>query len=710
MRNASRYSGIELLESRIAPAALVTVAFTKGALSLTGDTGDHDFSITALDATTFQLHAATGTLFHMTGATDTDTLTFSAPLKSITANLSDGSDHVSLVGLTVAGDVSIAGGNGTNEVDVNTVVIKGGFKVTGGSGADTISVAAGAFSVAKDAVFQLGDGANSLTTASVLFHVGGQLSYTGGTGSDNFALTGGNFSVAGNLTLTLGSGSGGINIATTSGFTVGKNITLDSSASLAGDAIAYVLSSYQTRIGSALQVTDGAGNLSFEEASIPGLGAGGIGGKISIVTGPGTASLMLETLQLVAKSITIDASASSSSNVEIGGLASGAVTNLKYTGGAGSDSLGVEALGISASSSVIADMGDGTNNVEILSFGGAFKTAKIAGGSGTNNVEVGFINSKISTIDIENGSGTAQTAIFLVNSSVSGSISVTNDPATTSTTFALGFSNAVVGSVNYYGGGGTNAVSFGSSGGVLGGGITGFSGLTVKQTIHVVTGSGDDTVDFTGAANVKVAQGINLELGDGTNGVTGTVANFVTKTFIVTGGAGGDTVALTGSGNLGAVNLSLGPGANSAGISGGVTSLGIASLSFTSTSAAGDADSLILSRVTATGNFSAKFGADASTLQIDDTVIGGTFFADTGAGSDLVKIDTGATNTGTILAKAVTISLGDGDDTLVLGGNGTSSLLTTKSTFHSDGGTGSNTLTNDAGNVFAKPPVFVSFP
>jgi len=710
MRNASRYSGIELLESRIAPAALVTVAFTKGALSLTGDTGDHDFSITALDATTFQLHAATGTLFHMTGATDTDTLTFSAPLKSITANLSDGSDHVSLVGLTVAGDVSIAGGNGTNEVDVNTVVIKGGFKVTGGSGADTISVAAGAFSVAKDAVFQLGDGANSLTTASVLFHVGGQLSYTGGTGSDNFALTGGNFSVAGNLTLTLGSGSGGINIATTSGFTVGKNITLDSSASLAGDAIAYVLSSYQTRIGSALQVTDGAGNLSFEEASIPGLGAGGIGGKISIVTGPGTASLMLETLQLVAKSITIDASASSSSNVEIGGLASGAVTNLKYTGGAGSDSLGVEALGISASSSVIADMGDGTNNVEILSFGGAFKTAKIAGGSGTNNVEVGFINSKISTIDIENGSGTAQTAIFLVNSSVSGSISVTNDPATTSTTFALGFSNAVVGSVNYHGGGGTNAVSFGSSGGVLGGGITGFSGLTVKQTIHVVTGSGDDTVDFTGAANVKVAQGINLELGDGTNGVTGTVANFVTKTFIVTGGAGGDTVALTGSGNLGAVNLSLGPGANSAGISGGVTSLGIASLSFTSTSAAGDADSLILSRVTATGNFSAKFGADASTLQIDDTVIGGTFFADTGAGSDLVKIDTGATNTGTILAKAVTISLGDGDDTLVLGGNGTSSLLTTKSTFHSDGGTGSNTLTNDAGNVFAKPPVFVSFP
>ena len=76
-----------------------------------------------------------------------------------------------------------------------------------------------------------------------------------------------------------------------------------------------------------------------------------------------------------------------------------------------------------------------------------------------------------------------------------------------------------------------------------------------------------------------------------------------------------------------------------------------------------------------------------------------------------MEIDTAATNAGTVLLKAATIKLGDGDDTLILGGNGTSSLLTTKAIISADAGTGTNTLTNDdAGNVFAKAPKFLNFP
>src|SRR6185436_17978760 len=113
-------------------------SLTAGALTLTGDTGDHDFSMSALDAKTFQLKAAAGTLFHMDGTADTDTLQFTSSIKSVTATLGDGNDHLSILGLNIAGDVTIGGGLGTNSVDFNAVTIKGGLKITGGSGADSI--------------------------------------------------------------------------------------------------------------------------------------------------------------------------------------------------------------------------------------------------------------------------------------------------------------------------------------------------------------------------------------------------------------------------------------------------------------------------------------------------------------------------------------------------------------------------------------------
>lgn len=75
-----------------------------------------------------------------------------------------------------------------------------------------------------------------------------------------------------------------------------------------------------------------------------------------------------------------------------------------------------------------------------------------------------------------------------------------------------------------------------------------------------------------------------------------------------------------------------------------------------------------------------------------------------------MKIDTAATFLPTVFAKAVTILLGEGDDTLNLGATGPGSYLSTKSTFSADGGAGTNTLTSDTENVFAKTPTFTNFP
>lgn len=105
------------------------------------------------------------------------------------------------------------------------------------------------------------------------------------------------------------------------------------------------------------------------------------------------------------------------------------------------------------------------------------------------------------------------------------------------------------------------------------------------------------------------------------------------------------------------------------------------------------------------GKLNANLGAGVSTLKIDDSMIEGPFIADTGAGADVMTTDTEDSNTGPVFLKPVTIDLGDG--TLTLGGNGTSALVTAKSKFEADDGTGTNILTNSE-NKFAKLPVFVN--
>lgn len=707
MRKYIAPSRIESLESRIAPASLVTVTFTKGVLTLTGDVGAHDFSLTALDATTTQLHAATGTLFHMDGVADSDTLLLTGALKSITATLGDAADHVGLTGLNVGGDVTITGGNGANAIDINTVSISGGLKITGGGDADTITAAAGSFVVKKALTLDLGNGANNFANNATLV-VGKDVTYTGGSGTDAFGIMLGSMSIAGNLSLTTGAGNATVGLGAPNApilFGVGKKFTIDSTGSLAGDDVNVIVGGYATKIGGDIRVTDGAGDLTFGTQSVA---AAGFRGNISIVGGPGEAQVQLALYQFFSKSITVDASASSKSSVLLGGFGTSFSSSIHYLGGVGDDSFAIQTYGASGGSigtSLVADLGDGKNSVNVVSTAGFFKTAKVITGAGDDEIMVGALGAKITSLDVQTGGGTDTVQVAFLSSTISGKLSVANAAAAVKSTVSLGFLSSVAGSVDVnLAGGDGNKVQFGSA---L---VTSFTnGLTVKKTLHIATGAGADTVDFTGASNIKVGGGIALELGDGANTVAGAFANLVTKGFSITAGSGADSVLLNGSGNLGAVTLTLGAGANTAAITGGAAPLALGSLVYGSTSAAADADGLSLARLIVAGKVDAKFGAGASTLSVDDSIIGGTFNAETGAGADMVKIDTTDSYTGTVLAKAVTLKLGDDNDVLTLGGNGTSELVTTKATFTADGGTGTNTLTNDMANVFAKAPVATGF-
>lgn len=697
---------IEALETRIAPAAIVTVTFTAGALTLAGDGGDHDFSITALDASTIELKAAAGTLFHMGTAADTDTLRLATPLKSLDVTLGDGVDHLSLVGLTVAGDAKIAGGLGANTIATDSVTIKGGLKVTGGTGADTLTIAGSIFSVKKDFILELGDGANAVTTTAPNFVIGGKLSYTGGTGADSFTASE-SVSVKKDLSFTLGAGAASITADTTANFSVGGKMSVDSSGSLAGDVVKIEPFAYGGVIKGDLQVIDGAGNLNLSQT---GFGINNLSGKVTIVTGAGTSNVVLGSeliffglgLSSKTKTVLIDArdSSSSSFGMAIGKGLSGGV---KYLGGSGGDRVQIYSTSQAATSSQVdVDLGDGANYFNALCSAGGFKKVKVNSGSGTNEVQLSLLNATAGNFDIHNGGGNSTTILALLNSVVTGKISVTSDAGGGTSELSIGCANSKLGSLDFVSATATSKLNFGGSTNFGG---TAIHSLNITKQLRFVAAGGNDSVDFTGAANIAVGS-MDLNLGDGDNTVTGGPATFAIKSFAITGGTGKDTISLSGNGSLGKTTLALGAGINSATLSGTALPLAMVSLDFTSTSTTGQADSLTLARVLVAGKLNAKFGADVSTLQIDDSVIGGTFDVATGAGADLVKLDTATTNTGTILVKAATLKLGEGADSLILGGNSTSALLTTKSTFTADGEAGMNTLTNPASNIFAKAPVF----
>ncbi len=697
---------IESLESRIAPSvASVTVAFSKGALTLTSDAGIHDFTLTALDATTTELHA-TGMFFHMDGVADSDTILLTGPLKTLTATLGDAADHLSLIGLNIGGDVTINGGAGVNSIDLNSLTIKGSLKITGGAGADTIHVMVGNSSVKSNFTLDLGDGTNA-TTSDALLQVGKDLTYTGGSGADGFTMTQGALGIGGNLSFTLGAGASTLGLGAIGGpatFAVGKKFTVDSTGSLAGDVVSILVGGYATKINGDISVRDGAGDLTFgtQSATL------GFHGKAFVETGPGTASTIFTLYQLLAKSITIDASASSSSTFTTGGIGSNLTTSLTYLGGSGPDQVSFLTYGNGSGAggaSLNVNLGDGANMLNATSASGFFKTVKVTGGAGNDQITLTALGAKTGSVDVQTGGGTDTTQIGFIGSSVSGKISVANAADAVKSTVSTALIDSVVGSLDIALSGDGNMIQFGA--GVL---AATTNGATVKKAIHLVGGANADTVSFLGATNLKVAGGINIELGDGANSVLGPVVNLVTKSLSVTGGSGTDAVFLpVTTGNLGAVTLALGAGANSAIITGGAAPLALASLVYTSTGAAADADSLTLARLIVSGKLDAKFGAGASTFLVDDSTIGNTFNAETGAGADMVKIDTTDTYTGTVFTKAATLHLGDDDDTLVLGGNGTSELVTAKSTFTVDGGTGTNTLTDGPGNIYAKPLASTGF-
>lgn len=300
--SASRFSSIEPLEARIAPASIIDVVVKGGVLTLkTSGEGDGDDGVRlsggAATVGTYLVDAEPGTQLRfngvlladgasqsVTGVTKgisvslgagADTVTidnfygaipvtvnlgagnnqFSVPFASV-ASLAyvggkDG-DEVELDVLWSTGKVAAALGEGTNSLIFGEVSANSDVTVTGGAGVDTITGRPREMTIGGKLTVNLGAGANSLTLPNSLT-VLRDATFTTGAGNDVILINTGNglsgggvLSVGGNLTVASGKGDDDLRLAVTGTLNVGKNLSLSSLGQvLVGDDVQQIIAATQ---------------------------------------------------------------------------------------------------------------------------------------------------------------------------------------------------------------------------------------------------------------------------------------------------------------------------------------------------------------------------------------------------------------------------------------------------------------------------------
>ncbi len=231
----SPFTYVEPLESRIAPAGLVTATFLNGLLTITGaDDANHDIEIVKTGPDTFRVEGnATdvnrmgktfknfqGTLTDVLieGGAGTDTFEVSnlSPLHRLGFNGNAGVDSLSTVNLqiteggrvdidlgsetgsvnffgdetTIHGHLNIdLGGGGTAGFRSTLTTVDTHVEITGGPGSDAVSITGDTTLFKFKLKFDGGGGADSFTASGSSFHVRGAIAMDGGGGTNLFNFT-----------------------------------------------------------------------------------------------------------------------------------------------------------------------------------------------------------------------------------------------------------------------------------------------------------------------------------------------------------------------------------------------------------------------------------------------------------------------------------------------------------------------------------------
>lgn len=270
----------ECLEYRTLLSNVAVTLSAAGALTLTGDSGDHtvaaavvggNLELTGSNGTTLTFNGTTAAVvdvplsggissINISMQAGNDSITFNAQglpkiTGNVTASLGDGNDSFIFENATVGGTISVKDGNGADTIQV-TADTAAAIAVTAGDGNDSItvtgdtttkniSVTAGtgtdSITVSNDAsaglLITVGDGADTIVAANDT--VTGKLDVHAGNGADTITLTD---DTAGGVVVHVGGGTDSISLTrvTLTGKTSSTTASIDTSEGVPGHPLSIV--------------------------------------------------------------------------------------------------------------------------------------------------------------------------------------------------------------------------------------------------------------------------------------------------------------------------------------------------------------------------------------------------------------------------------------------------------------------------------------
>ncbi len=400
------FSSLEPLESRIAPAGVVTVTFMDGVLTIGGaDGADHSVEVVKTGLNSFRVDG-TDTGINVVGTNSKDfrgvlkhvqieggagadvlELTNLRPLKSLVFEGNEGVDSLTTNNLRTRGvgtvDIALGseagsvdftgaktvingelkldlGGGGTVALRSEATTVRGAVEIIGGEGSDVVTISGGAAHLNRELSFTTGNGDDSFTAEGKILKVKGAISMLGEGGTNHFTFAAeknefGKTNAPGVMDLKVGTGPGSVSFRGESTVLL-ANLQIDLGA---GGGTANVNSAV-TQVRDGVTIAGGAGNdaVNFE-------GRASIGKTISFLGGEGDDSLVAKGGLFAVKGLTNVDGGSGASTFELN-VTKVDLRALSVTGGTSNDTVRIVADG-TISGDVNLQLGlDGTGPSSVI--------------------------------------------------------------------------------------------------------------------------------------------------------------------------------------------------------------------------------------------------------------------------------------------------------------------------------------------------------
>lgn len=740
---------IEPLESRIAPAGVVSIAATTTDLRFTGDAEANGIFINFEEGSeSMHIAAAPGTMLQFGDQTGTS---FDIPLgarKNMRIDLGAGDDELTLTDISLAGKLDIKGGAGNNTVTIGGLMEEEGiFYYTGGDGNDTLlsDFGPGGGLSASSVLIDLKGGDNFMdyTDDACMFRTTGIFQVLAGSGNDTIEIGGASANFGG-LVTKLGAGTNSYRLelenTMVSGYVLAEggggadSLSLLSGGDLAirktlttnfGDgAAAVTVGAAQTiSVGGKSAFTFGKTQASPAEGASVQIGGGNV--RLGEVNFRSSNEWFAEATCVIAGYVDGVDAATPANSVTLGALNAQGVTDVTVNA--------ANAITVRGSIAIKSDTGAATSRVAITAASVDIgKDLTFTDGAGDADFTlVGDSISVVGRIALNLGDTATHEVISLGvagGTVAAGSVSMLSRTETVDNNETI--TVAAAGRIETVG-----AFSIVDGGAAFEAHFTGVD-LDIGRGFTIALGSGDADVSLQGGSFI-----VGGPLVIGSNSLPGDVEtvssiwNFhVWVDAIVKMGAGASSFTHeSDTGGIRNLSLDLGAGANNAKLESG-GGLNIGKLVHKSQSGAaavldrlaiegvvvkeinatfGAVDSVLAIAASRVGKLTANLGAGADRARLDDSIFTGDVTILAGVGADDIEVENDETHWvghDRFLGR-VTFDLGAGDDDVIIAGPADATKAQFFAALIVNGGEGTDTFTPHATHAtFAIAPVLTSIP